>query len=137
VKSQFNWSIIPTAIALTLAISASAYSQPVQTPLRSPVVVNGNSGGNQASACGNIAASPSQVVVVNQPTPLRFSVQGQGQITLLINGPNGRTQCVMADNFSNGTIQIPGVWPAGSYSVYVGDRSSGSHLYTLSITQEN
>jgi hypothetical protein len=136
VKRHMNWAIIPTALAIALATATSAYSDTVQTPLPSPVVVNGNSGGAQSGSCGFVSNTPSQVVVVNQPTPLRFSVRGEGQPTLLITGPGGRTQCVMADSFSGGNIEIPGVWNAGSYSVFVGNRTNGSFPYTLSINQE-
>jgi hypothetical protein len=136
VKRYMNWAVIPTALAIALATATSAYSDTVQTPLQSPVVVNGNSGGSQSGACGFVANAPSQVVVVNQPTPLRFTVQGQGQPTLLITGPGGRTQCVMADSFSGGNIEVPGVWNPGTYSVFVGNRTNGSFPYTLSINQE-
>jgi hypothetical protein len=134
-KRKRNWLVFPTAFAATLAIATVAYSNPVQTPLASPVTVNGSSGGGQPSQCGFISNTPSQVVVVNQPTALRFKLQGQGQPTLWITGPVDR--CVMADGLSNGEIELPGVWEPGTYSVYVGDLAQGSHPYTLSITQEN
>lgn len=134
-KRKRNWLVFPTAFAATLAIATIAHSNPVQTPLASPVTVNGSSGGGQSSQCGFISNMPSQVIVVNQPTALRFKLQGQGQPTLWITGPVDR--CVMADGLSNGEIELPGVWEPGTYSVYVGDLAQGSHPYTLSITQEN
>ncbi len=130
-----NWTAIPTSLIATLAIAAAAHSNPVQTPLTSPVTVTGSSGGSQQSQCGFISGTPSQVIVVNQPTPLRLQLQGQGQPTLWVTGPVNR--CVMADKFSNGKLEIPGVWAQGTYSVFVGDLSQSSHPYTLSITQEN
>ena len=123
-----------STIAAVLAIAPAAYSNSVQTPLAAPVTVNGSSGGGQSSQCGFITGSPSQVVVVNQPTPLRFKLQGQGQPTLWITGPVNR--CVMADQFSGGNIEVPGVWEQGTYAVYVGDRTQSSFPYTLSISQE-
>jgi hypothetical protein len=132
-KRHIRWLAFST-IAAALSIAPAAYSNPVQTPLASPVSVSGSSGGAQSSQCGFIAGSPSQVVVVNQPTPLRFKLQGQGQPTLWITGPVNR--CVMADQFSGGSIEVPGVWEQGTYSVYVGDRNQGSFPYTLSINQE-
>jgi hypothetical protein len=134
-KERINWVAIPTAIAATMAIAAAAYSQPVQTPLASPITVTGSSGGSQSSQCGFVPGTPSQVVVVNQPTPLRIQVQSQGQPTLWITGPVNR--CVMADKDSGGKIEVPGIWTAGTYSVFVGDLSQASHPYTLSITQGN
>ncbi|HEY9661189.1 MAG TPA: hypothetical protein V6C65_22275 [Allocoleopsis sp.] len=127
--------LLPTALAATLALSLVAHAQPIQTPLATPVTVSGSSGGAQASECGYIPGAPSQVITVNQPTPLRFKLQGQGQPTLWITGPVNR--CVMADSLSGGTIELPGMWEQGTYSVYVGDTSQNSYPYTLSITQEN
>jgi hypothetical protein len=126
-----KWSVIPTAIAATLATATLAFAD-VQTPLSAPVTVSGNSGQVQ-SQCGFISNTPAQVVVVNQPTPLRFKVQGQGQPTLWIKGPVDR--CVMADSFSGGSIEVPGVWQQGTYSVYVGNQVS-DQPYTLSIIPE-
>ena len=133
--SRKNWMVIPTALAMTFSIAATTHSNPVQTPLASPITVDGNSGGAQSSQCGFIAASPNQVIVVAQPTPLRFKLKGEGQPTLWITGPVNR--CVMADGYSGGTIEVPGVWQQGTYSVFVGDRTQGSHPFTLSISQEN
>jgi hypothetical protein len=133
-KRKMSWLGLPGVVAATLTIATAAYSNPVQTPLASPVTISGNSGGGQSSQCGFISNTPSQVIVVNQPTPLRFKLQGQGQPTLWITGPIDR--CVMADGLSNGEIELPGVWEPGTYSVYVGDLAQGSHPYTLSITQE-
>jgi hypothetical protein len=132
--------LIPTALALTVAIATAAnqaaHSDPVQTPLASPVTVSGSAGGSQSSQCGYINPTPSQVLVVNQTAPLRFKVQSQGQPTLWIKGPVDR--CVMADSFANGTVEVPGVWEKGTYSIFVGTvQQVGSQPFTLSITQEN
>jgi hypothetical protein len=134
-KRRNHWLIIPTALAATFAIASSAHSSPIQTPLSSPVTVTGSSGGSQSSQCGFISGTPSQVIIVSQPTPLRLSLQGQGQPTLWIKGPVNR--CVMADDLAGGKIEVPGVWEQGTYSVFVGDRSQNGHPYRLSITQEN
>ncbi len=131
---NMNWSrlftALPAAIAATLTTTVALAD--VQTPLASPVTVSGNSGQVQ-SQCGFISNTPAQVVVVNQPTPLRFKVQGQGQPTLWIQGPVDR--CVMADSFSGGNIEVPGIWQQGTYSVFVGNQVS-DQPYTLSIIPE-
>jgi hypothetical protein len=134
-KRPVRWLAIPAALSALFALTPAAQSNPVQTPLATPVTVTGSSGGSQSSQCGFISGSPTQVVVVSQPTSLRFKLQGQGQPTLLIQGPVNR--CVMADQFSGGVIEVPGVWEQGTYSVFVGDRTQTSHPYTLSITQIN
>lgn len=131
--SQINqWVVLPTAIAATFALATFATAQ-VQTPLASTVSTSGNSGQVQ-SQCGFIADAPSQVLVVNQATPLRFKVQSQGQPTLWIQGPVNR--CVMADGAAGGTIEVPGVWEKGTYSVFVGNQAQAGQPYTLSIIPE-
>lgn len=127
---RINWTIIPTTLAATLALITVAMADTVQTPLASTVTVSGSSG-QVESECGFNAGAPTQVVVVNQPTPLRFKLDGQGQPTLWIKGPV--TRCVMTPGSS---IEVPGVWGQGTYSVFVGNRDQGSHPYTLSIIPE-
>jgi hypothetical protein len=130
-RQPINWLALPTAIAATFALATLAAAD-VQTPLASTVTVSGSSGQTQTE-CGYTSGAPAQVVVVNQPTPLRFKVQGQGQPTLWIQGPVER--CVMADGFSGGNIEVPGVWQQGTYSVYVGNQAT-DQPYTLSIIPE-
>ena len=127
-----RWMLLPTAIAATFAMATLAAAE-VQTPLAAAVTVSGSSGQVQ-SQCGFIANAPSQVVVVNQATPLRFTVQGQGQPTLWIRGPVER--CVMADGYSGGKIEVPGIWEKGTYSVYVGNQVQAGQPYQLSIIPE-
>jgi hypothetical protein len=135
-KSLIRWTAIPAALTMALAIATTAQADTVRTPLQSEVQITGTSGGSQSSSCGFISGTPSQVVVVDQPTPLRFSVESQGQPTLLITG-GGQNRCAMADDYSGGRLQIPGVLNPGTYSVFVGDRAQSSHPYTLRISQGN
>jgi hypothetical protein len=133
-----KWTVVPTALGLALMSSVAALSAPVQTPLSAPVIVTGTSESSQASQCGFLPATPTQIVRVTEAfTSLRFSVRGGSETTLLISGPGGRNQCVMADSFSGGNIEVPGAWEQGTYSIFVGDRAQGSHPFTLSITPEN
>ncbi|MBW4468646.1 MAG: hypothetical protein KME07_24745 [Pegethrix bostrychoides GSE-TBD4-15B] len=127
-----RWMVMLTAAAASVTTATLATAQ-VQTPLSSTVSMSGNSGQVQ-SQCGFIADAPAQVVVVTQATPLRFKVQSQGQPTLWIKGPVDR--CVMADGFSGGSIEVPGVWEQGTYSVYVGNQAQTAQPYTLSIIPE-
>lgn len=136
-KLRVKWAFLPTTLAMVLALATVAQSNPVQTPLRSPVTVSGNVNATQEGGCGFVGGTPNQVVVVNSPTALKFSLQGGGQPTLMIAGPGGRNQCVMADNRSGGTVEVPGLWQPGNYSVFVGNRTRGSFPFTLTITQEN
>ncbi len=137
-KLNRNWLAIPTGLAIALTSATVAFANPIQTPLPNPISVTGQSGGTQSSSCGYIASTPNQVVRVTEAfTSLRFKVESGGQPTLMITNSAGRSQCVMADSFSGGTIEIPGIWDQGPYSVFVGDRGGNSHTYTLTITQGN
>jgi len=137
-KLNQKWMIVPALLTLAIALPNAAYANPVQTPLSAPVIVQGSSNGPQSGQCSVASSTPTQVVRVTEAvTSLRFSVQGSGEPTLLITGPSGRNQCVMADSLSGGAIQVPGVWEQGTYSLFVGDRAQGNHPYILSITQEN
>jgi hypothetical protein len=101
-----------------------------------PLVLNGKSGGNVNSNCGNISATPSQIIQVTKSLPyLRLSVDSPGQPTLLIDGPGGRF-CVLADSYSGSKPELSGYWQAGNYSLYIGELSQQQYNYTLSISQQ-
>lgn len=139
-KTFKHWMVVPATLAMLLTSTGVVRSQPVQLApgfAPDPLVVTGTSGGSQASqSCGMIGATPNHVINLSANfNYLRFSVQSAGQPTLLIQGPNG-SSCVQADSFSKGTIQLPGYWEKGTYSVYVGDRAGGHNSYTLSVTQK-
>lgn len=127
------------ALAISFAIAATANAQEtVQVSPKSepdPLIVRGKSGGEKSSDCGNIAATPNQIIEVKEPLPYgRFSVQSEGQPTLLIEGPKGRRFCVLADTEAGESPEVSGYWEVGKYSLYVGDRANGQHPYTLSIS---
>jgi hypothetical protein len=128
---------IALAIAATFGMMPVAMANPVQTPLQSPVVVTGNSNGSQANdSCRGFqfTGTPTQVVRVTQPnTALRFRVEGNGQLALLVTGANN-PMCVPS---AGSVIEVPGVWQPGTYSLYVGDRADSSTPFTLSVTQDN
>jgi hypothetical protein len=139
-KTRTDWLIVPTALAISLAVTAATLAEvPVLTIEPNfqpdPLVVHGTSGGAKSSDCGNITATPNQVIQVTHSLPyLRLSVQSAGQPTLLIDGPGGRF-CVLGDSYAGDHPEIPGYWQAGKYSLYVGDRAQGQHPYTLSISK--
>lgn len=139
-KTFTNWLVVPAALALSLTFTNPSRADAPVVKIApnfqpDPLVVRGTSGGAKNSNCGNIAATPSQVIQVAQPLPyLQLQVKSAGQPTLLIDGPGGRF-CVLADRFSGGNAQIAGFWQAGRYSLYVGEISQARHPYTLSISQ--
>jgi len=130
---------IVLAISLILANLQSVKAEVVQIQRDfqpDPLTLNGKSGGFEKSNCGNIAATPNQVLEVSESLPyLRLTVESEGKPTLLIDGPEGRF-CVLADSYSEEKPELSGYWQAGKYLLYIGDLSSQQHSYTLSISQQ-
>jgi hypothetical protein len=136
--NRFSFGLTLSALfAATVGFSAPAQSQIMaQTPFTQNLSVSGVTGGSQASSCGYIASSPSQTIQVTEAfTSLDITVQSTGDYTLLITGPNGFSECVMAHDFDGGVIQSPGLLNQGTYNIYVGDRSGAQNPFTLLITQ--
>ncbi|BAZ79566.1 hypothetical protein PN497_15535 [Sphaerospermopsis kisseleviana CS-549] len=134
-------TFVPATLVMSLVFNQAVLAQ---TPFiqinkqlpTDPLVVNGISGGTVQSNCGNITTQPSQVLQVQESLPyLRLTVEGQGQPTMLIDGPGGRF-CVLADNYSAKKPELSGFWQAGNYLLYVGNLSPGKHNYALSISQQ-
>lgn len=99
-------------------------------------LTRGTSIGSNGNNCANLASDPNIVVQIGQDiSSMRFIVQSSGQPILKIDGPNS-IPCLMADSFSGGKIEVPGYWPQGTYSIYIGDRTSGPQDYTLSISSQ-
>ena len=129
--------VVPAALVMLLTGMGSAYAQTTISPGFQPetLVVSGTSGGSQASkGCGMIAAAPNYVVnLAKDFNYLRFSVKSAGQPTILIQGPYG-SSCVQA--LPGGSLEVPGYWEKGTYSIYIGDVAGSQHPYTLRITQQ-
>lgn len=140
-KAPVSWLAVTTALATVAAISSPVLSQTdvlTVAPQSQSMTVRGRSGGQTKSDCGFIPGAPSQHLRLTEALPyLRLSVQSpKGQPTLLVDGPSGRF-CIMSDSYSNGNPEVSGFWPAGTYSIYVGDRAQGQHPYTLTISQKH
>ncbi len=139
-KVRIDWLVL-SSLAISFAVTAAALAQEAVVKITpkfepDPLVVHGTSGGAKSSDCGNISATPSQTIQVNESLPyLRLSVESAGEPTLLIDGPGGRF-CVLVDSKSGENPEIAGYWEAGKYSLYVGDRAQGQHPYNLSISQK-
>lgn len=132
---------LPIVLAISLIL---ANFQPVKAEVLKierdfqpdPLTVSGKSGGFEKSNCGNISATPSQVIEVSESLPyLRLTVESKGKPTLLIDGPEGRF-CVLGDSYSEEKPEISGYWQAGNYLLYIGNLSNEQHNYTLSISQQ-
>jgi hypothetical protein len=104
-------------------------------------VIKGQSGGSvDSQGCGFIATSPNYEMNLEQRIDyMRLTVQATGgQPTLLVLGPDaGDSFCVLGDEVSGLKPEISGVWEAGNYQVYIGDRLGSQHQFTLSVSKDN
>lgn len=136
-----QWMVVPAALAMLLTSAGVVLSQTtIQiTPgfKPDPLNITGTAGGSQVTkGCGMMDSAATHIINLDSNfSYLRFTLQGAGQPTLLIQGPSG-SSCVQADSLSKGKVEAPGYWEKGSYSVSIGNRESGQHPYTLSITQK-
>ncbi len=139
-KKMNRWIVGAMAALVGSASAAVAVPARVVTQLNQPMSLQGMSGGSVASDCGNISAQPSQELQLTDEFAqtsgyLRFVVEGEGDPTLLIEGPAGRF-CVLSDHAMSKGPEAVGYWLPGTYKIYVGDREAQSHPYSLSILAE-
>ncbi|MBC6422198.1 MAG: hypothetical protein GDA43_14210 [Hormoscilla sp. SP5CHS1] len=139
---KIRLGIIFTTIAAMMFVTAARGNpkvvQVVPTFEPDPLeLTRGTSIGSSSNNCANLASEPNIVVQLTQDiSSMRFILQSAvGQPILKIDGPNS-IPCLMADGFSGGKIEVPGYWPQGTYSIYIGDRASGPQDYTLSISSQ-
>lgn len=104
-------------------------------------VIKGQSGGSvDSQGCGFIATRPNYELNLKQRIDyLRLTVQATGgEPTLLVLGPGeGDSFCVLGDEVSGLKPEISGVWEAGNYQIYIGDRLGGQHQFTLNVSRDN
>jgi hypothetical protein len=135
------FKVVPAALAMFLAFTQTSLAQipPVQINSKlssDPLVLSGRSGGTVKSNCGNVGATPSQIIEVKQALPyLRLTVESPGKPTLLMDGPGGKF-CVLADSYSGSKPEISGYWQPGRYLLFIGDLSPNQYNYSLSISQQ-
>ncbi|ABA20231.1 conserved hypothetical protein [Trichormus variabilis ATCC 29413] len=135
------FKVVPAALGMILASSQANLAQVPSIQINQklpsdPLVLSGQSGGTVKSNCGNVAATPNQMIQVTEALPyLRLTVEGQGKPTLLIDGPGGRF-CVLPDTYSGSKAELSGYWQPGRYLLKVGNILPGQHNYNLSISQE-
>jgi hypothetical protein len=102
--------------------------------------IQGNSGGPiDSKNCGFVATTPSYTLALSERIDyMRMIVQANGgQPTLLVIGPKQEDSfCVLGDLNAGLNPEISGVWEAGTYNVYIGDRSGERHQFTLQISTE-
>lgn len=127
-------------VALTAGVSLWAIpsrAETVSTPIAAPVQLGGQAGGTVSSSCGNIPSTPQHQLQVRDPfTSLRFRVSSAPSSTLMVRQPNGGVLCIMADPHSGATLELPGLWDAGRYEIYVGDQGNARPPFQLEIVPE-
>jgi len=104
-----------------------------------PQIGTGLSGGTRPTPdCGYVdqANAPDHVVTLtNSFNFLRASVEATGDVTLLIEGPDGR---FCSDDVNGLMPEISGYWPAGTYYVWIGDfvgSPTGAYRYELYLSE--
>lgn len=103
--------------------------------------VKGRSGGTHATPdCGYVksANTPDYVVTLAQPfTSLKASVQAVGDVTLLIEGPNGR---ICSDDVNGLMPEVSGSALAGTYQIWIGDyvgKADSGFSYQLTLHEDS
>ncbi len=140
-KTLKLFTVVPAVLAMSLVFTNVSFAEKPLLVIKpnsesEPLIVNGKSGGENKSNCGNIAAEPNQLIQITDSLPyLRLTVESPGKPTLLIDGPGGRF-CVLADSYSGGKPEISGYWEKGNYSIYVGELSQRQYNYSLSFSQQ-
>ncbi len=136
-------SIILTLAILLIGIE-SGTSQSIAISSKSgnkAETIKGQSGGSiDSKGCGFIASSPNYTINLPQRIDyMRLTVEtAGGQPTLLVLGPNpGDSFCVLGDEVSGLKPEISGVWEAGQYQIYIGDRIGENYQFTLNISTDN
>ncbi|MBD3884150.1 hypothetical protein IFO70_20595 [Phormidium tenue FACHB-886] len=105
-----------------------------------PQVGMGKSGGTRQTECGYVQAEtqPNHVIILSQPFEfLKASLQAEGDVTLLIKTPDGRSIC--SDDVNGLMPEISGEAPAGTYRIWIGDyigKPEGSYPYQLKLTEQ-
>jgi hypothetical protein len=128
---------LATAIQPARADYQSFTLAPGFTP--DPQIGTGLSGGSYRTPdCGftDLPSAPDHVLTVTRPFSfLRASVQAGGDVTLLIDGPDGR---FCSDDVNGLMPEISGYWPAGTYYIWIGDfvgNPSGAYRYQLFLSE--
>jgi hypothetical protein len=101
-----------------------------------PQTGSGTSGGSENSPnCGEIDSEPDHFLeLAGNFEFLRISVSAPGDVTLLLEKPNGEQVC--ADDANGGILpDVSGTYPAGMYKIWVGDWGN-SYDYEIRITQQ-
>jgi hypothetical protein len=140
--NTFNTIVLTMVILLNnLEVSIAEIATTKIQLTQANQVIKGHSGGSvDSQGCGFIGTIPNYEMNVKQRIDyMRLTVQATGgQPTLLVLGPGtGDSFCVLGDEVSGLKPEISGVWEAGNYQIYVGDRLGSQHQFTLNVSKDN
>ena len=136
-------ALVLTAVMLLTNLKSSAANSNFDHGIvaQADRTVEGQSGGSTDSqGCGFVSSEPSYEMNLEQRVDyMRLTVEADGgQPTLLVIGPNAEDSfCVLGDETLDLKPEISGVWEAGYYQIYVGDRTRSKHNFTLDISNDN
>lgn len=102
-----------------------------------PAVGTGESGGSRQTSCGYVdsAGAPDHVLTLQDAFEyLRVSVESEGDVSLLIEGPGGQ---ICSDDVVGLLPEVEGYWPEGTYRFWIGDFNQAGYDYTLRISQNS
>ncbi|WP_036485582.1 hypothetical protein [Myxosarcina sp. GI1] len=102
--------------------------------------ISGLSGGSvDSKGCGFIANTPNHTFNIPERVDyMRLTLQTSGgQPTLLVLGPKPEDRFCVLGEASRLQPEISGVWEAGKYQIYVGDRLGENYQFTLDISTRN
>jgi len=142
-KSNTIHALLLTASILLVNLESSIADNNLPNTIANNVsqTVQGKSGGSvDSQGCGFVSSSPSYEMNLEQKVDyMRFTVEANGgQPTLLVVGPNsGDSFCVLGDEISGLKPEISGVWEAGYYKIFIGDRTGSQHEFVLDISTDN
>ena len=124
-----NIASLLIATAVAAAPTAAVYGQSAE--------ISGTSGGAQTSAeCGFVPAQPDHSFNITQSAAsVSIEVSGTGDYTLLMVGPDGSRECILAHDFDGGAIQSRGLYKQGTYHLYVGDIDGAGAPFSLTVQQ--
>ena len=133
-----QWILVPATLAVILSSLGGVLAQTVNqlgggfTP--DPLQLSGTSEGSVDKPCDKLGTTPQHIIELTENFDyLRFSLQTDGQPTLVIQRQGQNKQCIPGS--SGQMIEYPGYWEQGLYNIYIIDRTGNQHPYTLSITQ--
>lgn len=132
------WRIFNFKVFLVVQNAMLVLASPQVIAAPETVIINGQSGGSiNSKSCGFVSNKPSYTLSLSERTDyLQMSVAAEGgQPTLLVIGPKKDDSfCVLGDISAGLKPEISGVWEAGTYKVYVGDRYGERHQFKLNIS---